>query len=170
MTRRFLISEELYQTTNQVVNLGVLSGTDVLYIAKIVGHKAMVLPTRVGGRWPAHATALGKVLLAFGPPSDLTRVLASGLEQITPYTVTKPRRLVRQLEDVRREGVAYDLEESQLGVVCVAAPVLVDGRLYAALSVSGPPLGQHPKRWESAVRRVSASIGRAMSETKPVAN
>jgi IclR family transcriptional regulator, acetate operon repressor len=160
--------EELYEITHEVVNLGVLSGTDVLYYAKIAGHKGMVLPTRVGGRWPAHATALGKVMLAFAPQHNLRRVLASGLEQMTPYTITDPRRLLRQLEDVRREGVAYDLEESKLGVVCVAAPVFVDGRLSAALSVSGPSLRQGPKRWESALRRVSASISRTMSENRVV--
>jgi DNA-binding IclR family transcriptional regulator len=160
--------EEVYEHTHEVVNLGVLNGTDVLYYAKIVGHKGMVLPTRVGGRWPAHASALGKAMLAFGPQHVLRRLLASGLPRLTPYTITDPRRLLRQLEEVRREGIAFEYEESALGVTCLAAPIFTEGQLTAALSVTGPILRLRPKRWEPTVKQAAASIGRRLSEEEPV--
>jgi len=155
--------EELFELTHEVVNLGVLNGTDVLYYAKIVGHKGLAVPTRVGGRWPAHATALGKAMLAFGPQHTLRRLLASGLERLTPYTITDPRRLLRQLEKVRQEGIAFEYEESALGVACVGAPIFSHGQLTAALSVTGPPLRLRPERWEPTVKRLAASIGRNLS-------
>ena len=160
--------QELFELTHEVVHLGVLNGTDVLYYVKIAGHKGTALPTRVGGRWPAHATALGKAMLAFGPQHVLRRLLSSGLERLTPYTITEPGRLLRQLEQVRREGVAFEYEESALGVMCVAAPIFAGGRLTAALSISGPPLHLQPRRWEPAVKRVAASISRKISEDGPV--
>jgi DNA-binding IclR family transcriptional regulator len=159
--------EELFERTHEVVNFGVLNGTDVLYYAKIVGHKGLAVPTRVGGRWPAHATALGKAMLAFGPQHVLRRLLASGLQRLTPYTITDPRRLLRQLEEVRRKGVAFEYEESALGVSCVAAPTFANGQAVAALSVTGPPLRLRPERWEPAVKRAAASISRKLSEGAP---
>jgi DNA-binding IclR family transcriptional regulator len=156
--------EELYELTHEVVNLGVLNGTDVLYYAKITGHRGLALPTRVGGRWPAHATALGKAMLAFAPQHVLRRLLASGPKHLTPYTIIDPQRLMRQLEKVRQEGAAFEFEESALGVACVAVPIFTNDRLIAALSVSGPPMRLRPERWESAVKRAAASVGRKLAQ------
>src|ERR1700722_7016717 len=69
--------EELFEQTHEVIHLGVLEGHEVLYFVKIVGYKAFALPTRTGGRWPVHASALGKVLMAFGP-ADPLQILPSG--------------------------------------------------------------------------------------------
>jgi IclR family transcriptional regulator, acetate operon repressor len=161
--------QELFEFTHEVVNLGVVVDAEVLYYVKIVGRKGLSLPTRIGGRWPAHASALGKVNLAFGPQHVLRRVMASGLESLTPHTITEPRRLLEQLKGVKRDRVAFEFEESALGVACVAAPVFANGELAAAISVSGPPMRLQPRRWASTVMRTADSISKRLAEDTPTA-
>jgi IclR family transcriptional regulator, acetate operon repressor len=156
--------EELFERTHETVHLGVLEGIEVLYFVKIVGHRAFPLPTRAGGRWPAHASALGKVLVTFGPPDVLRSLLAPGLKPLTPYTIIQPRQLVEQLAVVRRDGVAFEYEESVVGNACVAAPIFnTDGYPVAAISISGPPIRLQPERRAPLVRRAAAEISRRVS-------
>jgi IclR family transcriptional regulator, acetate operon repressor len=156
--------EELFEQTHETVHLGVRAGIEVLYFVKIVGYQSFPLPTRAGGRWPLHASALGKVLLAFGSPDLLQTLLASGLEPLTPYTITEPRRLAGQLEAVRSDRVAFEYEESVLGNACVAALVSDSAdQPVAALSVSGPPKRLRAEQRAPLVRRAAAEISRRIS-------
>jgi IclR family transcriptional regulator, acetate operon repressor len=151
--------QDLYDQTHETVHLGVLEGGEVLYFVKIVGYRAFPLPTRVGGRWPAHASALGKVLLAFGPGDPLRCLPVSGLKPLTPYTITDPDRLRRELAAARREGAATENQEAVMGNACVAAPIFGPwGRPVAAVSVSGPPLRLRPLQRMPTVRRIAARI------------
>jgi DNA-binding IclR family transcriptional regulator len=156
--------EELFEHTHETVHLGVLDGLEVLYFVKIVGYQSFPLPTRAGGRWPLHASALGKVLLAFGSADLLPTLLGSGLKPLTPYTITEPRRLAGQLEAVRSDGVAFEYEESVLGNACMAAPIFdLAGRPMAAVSVSGPPRRLRAEQRAPLVRRAAAEISRRIS-------
>ena len=93
-----------------------------------------------GIRWPPHASAVGKVLLAHRAPDERDAALASGaLERLTEYTVTDRDALEDALSAVRERGVAFDHEEGRHGVCCVAAPVrAVDGSVVAAMSLCVP--------------------------------
>jgi IclR family transcriptional regulator, acetate operon repressor len=136
----------------------VLDGDEVLYFVKIVGYKAFALPTRTGGRWPPYASALGKVLMAFGP-ADRLQLLA-----LTPYTIIDPHRLRRELALVRRVGIAIESQEAVLGNACVAAPIFDSaGQLVAAVSVSGPPMRLRPAQRAPLVRRTAAKITQRIS-------
>ena len=151
--------EELFEQTHETIHLGVLEGTEVLYFVKIVGYHAFPLPTRTGGRWPAYASALGKVLMAFGTSDPLRCLPASGLKPLTPYTITDPGRLLRELATVRRAGIAIESQESVLGNACVAAPIFDSGRHpVAAVSVSGPPMRLRPTQRAPLLRRTAAKI------------
>ncbi len=151
--------QDLYEQTHETVHLGVLEGGEVLYFAKIVGYLTFPLPTRVGGRWPAHASALGKVLLAFGSEDPFLRLPVSGLKPLTPYTIVDPERLRRELAAARRDGAAIENQESVVGNACVAAPIFGSGgRPVAAVSVSGPPLRLRPVQRIPVVRRIAARI------------
>jgi IclR family transcriptional regulator, acetate operon repressor len=136
--------EDLYEATRETVQLAVLDEGEVVYVEIISGHRKVKTPSRRGGRMPAHCTALGKVLLAFS--DDVGRGwLASHpvLEPRTRWTITDATALARELQDVRRAGLAYDREEVDEGLTCVAAPVLAaDGSARAALSVSMPAGGR----------------------------
>jgi DNA-binding IclR family transcriptional regulator len=129
---------ELYMTTGLTVRLGVLDGPEVVIVDKIVGLRTLPAPTAIGGRVPASCTALGKALLAHQPPEVVQEVLASPLRRTTRHSITAPGRLHRQLQEVRSTRLAFDREESILGQVCIATPLLRDGSAVAAISVSSP--------------------------------
>jgi DNA-binding IclR family transcriptional regulator len=125
---------ELHRATGLVVHLAVLDGPDVVYLEKI-GDRAF--PTRVGGRQPAHCTAVGKALLAYcdhDGPVDL-RV------RTTKYSISSGSQLALELAKVRAHGVAFEREESLPGFGGVAAPIGNPGEAQeaiAAVSVCGP--------------------------------
>lgn len=123
------------------VHIAVLSGPDVLYLDKVTKPAGTRLPSRVGGRFPASCTALGKALLAFGPGSDVQRIIAKPMVRATPYSVVQRRQFVEQLVAARGVGYAVEREESCHGTICVAAPVMQKGRAVAAVSLCVPTMG-----------------------------
>lgn len=130
--------ERLSALTSETVNLAVLEGRHVVYVDQVTPRQAVVMANWVGRRSPAHASSSGKVLLAFGDQRATEEVLSLGLERLTPRTVTDRTRLRRVLEHARRHGYARSTSELEHGLVSLAAPVLVDGRAVAAVSISGP--------------------------------
>jgi DNA-binding IclR family transcriptional regulator len=157
--------EDVRERTQETVHLGVLEGAEVVYVAKLGSHRQAATPSRVGGRMPAHCTALGKAMLAHAGKATRDSVLGGPLERRTPRTVVAPGLLRQQLDQVTREGVSFEFEEAVVGVVCVAAPVLdVDDRPVAALSATGPITRFDPRRHAAAVRAaaqgVAATLGR----------
>lgn len=130
--------EQLVAGTRLLSHLAVREDTDVVYLLK-VSHARGRVRTRVGLRNPLYATGLGKALLAEAPSQVLDKVVERGFERFTPYTVATVQVLCEQLRDVRRTGFAYDLEERQLGVACIARGIKApDGEIVAALSLSAP--------------------------------
>lgn len=156
--------EDLLRVTQETVHLAVHDGLDVLYVEKIVGHRAVPRPSRVAGRLPLHSTATGKVVLAFGPAELLDQVLSRGLQRITPSTVCTEQRLREQLVEVRRRAVAIEVEETRMGYCSVAVPVRGhDGQLAAALSVTAPTYRAHVDRLAAEVARAGAAVSRALT-------
>ncbi|WP_067168856.1 IclR family transcriptional regulator [Microtetraspora niveoalba] len=152
--------QDLYERTHETVHLGVREGHDVVYVAKIGGHRQARAPSRPGGRMPLHCTAIGKALLAHAGPDLRREVLAGPLERRTPHTVVAPGILRRQLQRVTETGVAFEREESAVGLVCVAAPVLGRGdEPLAAISVAGPGHRFRPEGHVTAVRAAAAALG-----------
>lgn len=151
---------DLFARTQVVVQLAVLDGTDVMYLDKVYGPGSPKTPSIVGGRVPATCTALGKAILAFSDRETVEGVLRGGLIRRTRYSIAEPGRLAQQLRQVRVEGVAYDREESALGLVCVAAPIVVNGRAEAAVSVSGPATRFDVDAVAGLVRRAAVQISR----------
>jgi DNA-binding IclR family transcriptional regulator len=132
---------ELHRATGLVVHLAVLDGADVVYLEKIAGRFGAAVPTRVGGRQPAHCTAVGKALLAFMDPNRLDEFDIDLLTRKTRYSISTRRQLAEELTAIRARGVAYERAESLAGFGCVAAPigdVGNSGEPIAAVSVCGP--------------------------------
>lgn len=115
------ILQELHRVTGYVVHLGVLDGTDVLYLDKIGGRLAAELPTRVGSRYPARNSAIGKALLAYTP---------NGTDNLSEFTP--------ELHKVREMGVAYEVSQISGGIGIIAVPIGPVGGVTAALSICGP--------------------------------
>lgn len=158
------LMSELREVSRQTVHLAVLDGTDVLYVEILPGRTGPRLPSRVGGRMPAHATAVGKALLAHARRPALDEVLAAGLPRRTPRTIVAPGLLHTDLRRIAQRGIALDIEESATGLMCVASPVLdAAGLAVAALSISGRT-GQMPVgRLGPAVRTAAATLGRQLA-------
>jgi IclR family acetate operon transcriptional repressor len=155
---------DLQEATRQTVHLAVLEGTDVVYIQILRSKDAPRMPSRIGGRVPAHATGVGKAMLAFSPPETVDAVIAAGLDPVGPRTITAPGLLRRQLSRIRTAGVAFDQEESGPGVVCAASPLLgPDGLPRAAVSVSGWGGRLNVNRIATAVRTTSLALARELS-------
>lgn len=126
--------------TGETVNLATLDGSEVLYLLTESGSNLLTLRSHVGLRLPAHATALGKCLLAQLDDEDARR--AAGREPypaLTPRTITTWEKLRAALERVRRERVAYSREEYEVGLHSIAVPLAwVDGDGPVAVNVSLP--------------------------------
>ncbi|MFF0869806.1 IclR family transcriptional regulator [Nonomuraea sp. NPDC003560] len=156
--------QDLYERTHETVHLGVREGHDVVYVAKIGGHRQARAPSRTGGRMPLHCTAIGKALLAYAGPDLRREVLTGPLERRTPHTVVVPSILRGQLRRVTETGVAFEAEESAVGLVCVAAPVLGRGdEPLAAISVAGPTGRFRPEGHVAAVRAAAAALGSTLT-------
>jgi DNA-binding IclR family transcriptional regulator len=156
--------EDLYERTHETVHLGVREDLEVVYVVKMGGHQQAAAPSRLGGRMPLHATAIGKALLAHAPDDVRERVLGTGLPRRSPRTITSAEVLRGQLEEVVERGVAYEYEESAVGIVCVAAPVFDnEDQVIAAVSVTGPINRFQPARHASAVRAAAAGIAATLA-------
>ncbi|MFI1462319.1 IclR family transcriptional regulator [Nocardia carnea] len=127
---------ELHRSTGYVVHLAVLDGTDVVYLDKVGGRLGNAIPTRVGGRQPAHCTAVGKAILADTEAADFFG--ADAVRTKTRYSIATAAQLRAELAKVRAHGVAFEREESLPGFGCVAAPIGELGRAVAAVSICGP--------------------------------
>lgn len=129
---------DLRHAVNLTVHLAVLERGEVVYIEILPARGTPRLPSRVGGRMPAHATGLGKALLAYADPHLVDELLSGELRRLGPNTVTDPARLHRELARVRTSGVAYEREESGAGIACAAACIRsVSGEPVAAISAAG---------------------------------
>lgn len=156
-------AHHLHEVTGLTVNLAVRSGTEIVYLEKIRSRSLRVPHSRLGGRLAAHATGLGKAILAFSDAEVVDAVLAARLVAVTPKTIVEPDRLRAELATVRGRRVAYDVEESQLGLFCVAAPILDDrGRAVGAISVTGATALAQAQRFAPAVSTTALAIAGAL--------
>lgn len=156
--------EALYERTHETVHLGVREGHDVVYVAKMGGHRQTASPSRLGGRMPLHATAVGKALLAWAPKDVQESVLGGRLPRCAPRTVLNRAVLRRQLHHIVERGVAFEYEESAVGIACVAAPVLDEtANVLAAVSVTGPVTRFQPARHAAAVHAAAAGIAATLT-------
>jgi DNA-binding IclR family transcriptional regulator len=120
--------------------VAVLDGTEVVTVAVVDGWRSVRMHSTVGKRSPAHATAIGKALLAAQPDAEVRRRYGRrALERRTPHTVTSVAALLQHLDGVRARGWAADREELEEGLRCVAAAVADhSGAAVGAVGLSGP--------------------------------
>jgi len=160
--------EDLYEVTHENAQLGVREGHDVVYIERIAGRRAVGVLTRVGGRFPLHASGIGLVLLAHAPESVQRGVLEGPLRRFTDHTITDPARLRRVLAEVRRDGVAVSDRQVTDDALSVAAPITdARGEVIAALSVVAAASGAVAERLAPAVRAAALGTSRALSARRP---
>lgn len=132
----------------ETVNLGRLHLDKVLYLEVVPSEYALRLNERPGASVWAHASALGKVILANAPAEVVEGLLQSRqLPALTPHTITNPDAFRQELRRVKERGCAFDREETTLLATCVAAPIRdAQGRALAGMSISGPSSRFNPRR------------------------
>lgn len=139
------IVQSLAESTHETVNLGVLHAGAVVCVDQATGRSAVQSVSWIGRRTPLHCTSNGKVLLAGMQPEELQRVLGQPLDALTDRTVVDPVLLRKDLERSKARGYASTIEELEVGLNAVAAPVYrADGQVVAALSVAGPAFRVRP--------------------------
>lgn len=154
---------DLYEATRENVQLAILEGDSALLVERIAGRRAVPLAAGVGERLPLHASGVGHVLLAFGPPDVLERAERGELPEMTPRTIHDPQELRRRIEQVHRQGYAVSIGAIADGAMSVAAPILNrHGGVEAALSIVLTESERDVPRLVPAVVAIAKSISRSM--------
>jgi IclR family acetate operon transcriptional repressor len=159
---------DLNQQTRETIHLTVRHGLSAVYVEKLESPEPLRIYSRIGASVPLHCTAVGKVMLAYMPGDELERVLPElDLTRRTPNSVGNLQELRVELLRVRKNGYAYDLEEHELHIRCVAAPIWDHaGCVQSSLSITAPAfrmpvtrLRQLAPLIQSVGRKVSAELG-----------
>jgi DNA-binding IclR family transcriptional regulator len=160
---------KLHNETGESVNLGMRDGDAMVYVERTSSGRSSVRVVHiVGARAPLHTTASGKLFLV-EDGRDKVREYAkrTGLPGSTPASITDLDKLERELAETRRHDVAFDLDEVELGVRCIAAGIRDDsGDLVAGLSLSTPS-ERFKRDWAPLVRSTAQEISRALGYTEP---
>jgi IclR family transcriptional regulator, KDG regulon repressor len=124
------------ERVGEAIQLAMLNGDQVFYMAKEESKSPMSLVTTPGVRLPAYCTSLGKALLSEIDYEKLIKLYPEReLEALTPYTITDREQLWKQLQEAKSNGVACDLQEAAEGFFCVASPIYnYEQRIIAAVS------------------------------------
>jgi DNA-binding IclR family transcriptional regulator len=160
------ILEELSRETGESGHFAVRMGDSVIVVARTSGPGAFQLTDRVGVVRPAHCTALGKIILAALRPDQLQRFVERvELKPSTEKSITEIPLLLREIEDVRRSGIAFDDGEFNAEVRCIAVPVRdFTGNVVGALGISGPVWRLTIQALQSRSKIVQAAADRLSSE------
>ncbi|HWF92882.1 MAG TPA: IclR family transcriptional regulator [Terriglobales bacterium] len=153
------ILSNLWRSTHETVNLGVLDHGSVFYVDVMESPHEFRLVSRIGTRRPLHVTGLGKVLTAFLPSNEYERTLSGiGFQRLTSKSISNTNQLRAELGKVRRQGYAVDNEEALLGCRCVSAPIINNDKVaIGALSVAGPVTRMSQARVPALAKEVKAA-------------
>jgi len=163
---------EVVERTGVTCSVGVLDGLDVIHVARVEDHRPLPDSVRIGNRLPAHATAVGKVLLAALSIDELTARLSAGpLEPQTPQTITSVTPLLERIAVVRARHWDVSIEELHPGQVAAAVPILADGRVVGGLAGSSSTVRENEASLTDLVvpvlRAAAAKIGSAYRNANP---
>jgi DNA-binding IclR family transcriptional regulator len=133
------VSERLSERTRETVTIAVLEGDDAVVIHQSISRASALGVDWTGRHTPLHATAAGKIFLAYMPEVQLLSVLGGPLERFTRNTIIDPASLKDHTSKIRDEGYGYTVEELEPGLNAVGAPIRgAEGAVVGAVSVSGP--------------------------------
>ncbi|WGH80338.1 IclR family transcriptional regulator [Jannaschia ovalis] len=157
--------DRLAHEVGQTVHLAQLDGAQVLYVDKRGPAAAVRMYSEAGKVGPAYCTGVGKAMLAFLPEPELEAALArQAWHRFTPATITDPAAMRDELAAIRAAGHAFDREEHEPGITCLAMPILApSGRVLGAVSITGAGLGvealmQHRGAQARAVADISGDL------------
>ena len=153
--------QDLARETGETVHVGILYEDEAICVQSVDGTSFVRMHAFVGKRIPAHASALGKVLLAHLPDAELDALISDGLVRLTPHTITDPASLRAALHQIRTDGWGLDDEEMEIGLRCVGAPITDhSSRPCASVAVSAPAVRMDQQRVSALIPLVKATAAR----------
>ena len=166
------VMRRLMESCGETVNLAIEQDGDVVFISQVETHEPIRAFFRPGTRGPAHASGIGKALLAEHTDETVRRLLQrKGLPGFTPKTIVEPEQLFGELAEIRKRGWSLDDEERNLGMRCVAAAIYNEfGEAIAGVSISGPVVRMSDERVGELgpqVKRAAAEITESVGGTPP---
>ncbi|CAB4865377.1 unannotated protein [freshwater metagenome] len=130
---------ELVERVGETAGLSVIDGDEVLYLDHVSAETVIQIQDWTGKRVPLHVVSSGLVLLAHETPQRIAATVAKGLDPFTEHTMTTKSQLSKRLASIREAGFAWTLEEFQIGLNSIAAPVFNSaGHVVAAIHCHGP--------------------------------
>jgi DNA-binding IclR family transcriptional regulator len=156
--------QDLYEATRENVQLAALDGLDALIVERVRGRTSVPITSRVGGRLPLHCTGVGKAILAFSDPDLQEAVIARGLTPMTPYTITDPDILRRDLSATRERGYAITRMEMGLNSASVGVPILdANDQVLGAISLIVEASRADVSRLAAPIKAVARGISRQLA-------
>lgn len=133
------ILEKLVQNTGETVHLSIVDANQTIYIQKFECPNYVSVSTHVGKHNPVHCTSTGQIILAYQSNERINEVISSGLTPFTPYTITDSNKFRERLTKIRKQGFTFNIDEMDLGVSAIAAPVKSpSGKVEFSVSIAGP--------------------------------
>lgn len=129
---------QIVKKTDEICQLGILNGKDVVYIAKVEPTQPIKLESHVGKTFPAHATALGKALLSKYDDEKIRSLYSKKIEKLTEKTISDVNILVKQIQSIRINHIAEESGENNKEVQCIAVPLVFKEYIFASISISIP--------------------------------
>jgi IclR family pca regulon transcriptional regulator len=155
----------LSENIGETVNLSVLDGNEILYVARIKTVKILPFDLHIGSKLPLHCTSMGKVLAAYAPPDRIRKIIDSlDWEALTHRTITDKSAFEKELAQVKENGYAINDEELSIGLRSVAAPVLdEDGWGLAALNIAVPTQRASRRQLEMELAKLAIQTAHVIS-------
>lgn len=153
----------LHEQTGETVHLSVLRGTEMIYLDKVESRQAVRMYSQIGNASPVFCTGVGKAAMAALSDEALESTIGQIVfRRFTEHTLVTPQALKAEIAEIRSTGNAYDREEHEIGIRCVAAPVYsVDRSFVAGISVTGPAYRvsmESLQSWAELVRQAANAI------------
>ena len=152
------VTKALSAEVGETVNIAVLDGDQAVYLDQVAGTNVMSFRSWLGQRVPTHASATGKALTAWLPTKERAAARPKTLVRLTDRTITSVRELEAELARVRVDGYSAAIEELEVGLAAIAAPVRdAHGTVVATVAVSGPSFRITPDRYDDIAAKVVAA-------------
>jgi IclR family pca regulon transcriptional regulator len=158
--------ESLFKEVQETVNLSVLEGSKIIYLFRIRKRKYLPFDIQIGTELPVYCTAMGKILMAMGPPERIGPILETlEFKPITARTITRLDKFLQELDRVRKKGYAINDEELSIGNRVVAAPVSdKHGYAVAAINIAVPTTEYSRSQMEKTLAPPVIRTAREISE------
>lgn len=155
--------QALHERAGETIHLGVLQGNDVIYLDKVESRQSVRMHSQIGNASPAFCTGVGKAAMSLLPDEELeVRIALIDFHAYTSTTLRDADAVRREIADIREKGYAFDREEHEPGIHCVAAPIGSRERaFYAGISITAPVYRvdmDQLEKWAGDVRAAAAAI------------